>query len=287
LVQQASQNAQPKELQGWREIFSYSPQEVFPIEVGTYGYPFIQARIRDLDLALAIDTGNMQGILISPKIAGKLKLETSGGIRRLDSAGNPVGTFKQFQIDQIQMLGKSWRNQSAMENNNTRLNGLIGPKYLGSRFSLDYRLRVLAVSDSAIDPENISVQPLEMVRSERNPLLIIVRGQVGKRPVLIELDTGKSRSTLDPSLAAELGLPQTLGGYRLEDLRLGGLSFAVANAKAVDFSGISGDLEEPILVGAGSDILSKVVLTVDYRLRRVWLIRQPDPPPAKSSQQQD
>lgn len=47
----------------------------------------------------------------------------------------------------------------------------------------------------------------------------------------------------------------------------------VTSAKMVSFRGISGDLPEPILLGMGSDILSQVVLSVDYSRQIVMITK--------------
>ena len=89
--------------------------------------------------------------------------------------------------------------------------------------------------------------------------------------VLIELDTGKSRTVINPQLASELGLKRGTRGVEIRALRLGDLSFRVPSAKEVDQTGIDPSLPESILVGVGSDILSRFVWTVDYETGAVWL----------------
>jgi len=76
---------------------------------------------------------------------------------------------------------------------------------------------------------------------------------------------------VDPALAARLGLPPAPDGVSIRELSLGGVSFLVSSAKRVSFSGISQDLPEPIAVGIGSDVLARLLLTVDYPGRRAFI----------------
>ena len=80
----------------------------------------------------------------------------------------------------------------------------------------------------------------------------------------MQIDTGKSRSTIDPELAASLGLEETETGVVVDELRFGGHEFSVPSAKLVVLRAIDPHQPEPILVGIGSDILREVVLTVDW-----------------------
>ena len=109
------------------------------------------------------------------------------------------------------------------------------------------------------------------VRSSLHPLLILVYGLVNGRRTLIELDTGKSRTVINPSLASELGLTKNSRGAAIENLQIGALSFNVPSAKEVDQTGIDRALQEPIRAGIGSDILSRFVWTVDYETGLLWI----------------
>lgn len=81
---------------------------------------------------------------------------------------------------------------------------------------------------------------------------------------MIQLDTGKSRTALNPTLAGELGLRRGLTGVAIKSLQIVNLLFRVRSAKKVDQTGIDPTLPDPILVRIGSDILARFVWTVDY-----------------------
>ena len=96
------------------------------------------------------------------------------------------------------------------------------------------------------------------------PHLILASGRVNGRPVLIEFDTGASRTNIDPALVQELGLPTAGNGVRIDSLAIGPLVFAVPSARVNPKGGIDPTLSPPIQLAVGSDILAQIILTVDY-----------------------
>ena len=69
---------------------------------------------------------------------------------------------------------------------------------------------------------------------------------------------------MDPLLVAALGLPPAKNGYEIREVKIGCYSFSVPSAKEVNFNGIGEGLPHPIMLGIGSDIVSQLVLSVDY-----------------------
>lgn len=256
----------------WQKELEYEPSEIFSIKVGRYGYPYVQVIINGQELEMAFDTGNMSGLLMAPETVRQLSLSSIGESTHYDSSGEVIGTSRVFRVPELVVFGKVWAKEQAHEHVGSGLVGLIGPRYVyGKRFTLDYKNKIIAVSESPsprIEQENI-IFPL--FRSKDNTGMIVIRGEVNGYPILIQIDTGKSRTCVDPVLVEKMNLPEATRGYRIDKIQLGPHSFKVTSAKKVSFRGISGDLPEPILLGIGSDILSQVVLSVDY-LKQIVII---------------
>jgi hypothetical protein len=89
-------------------------------------------------------------------------------------------------------------------------------------------------------------------------------GQQTKR-TKIKLNTGKSRTVINPDLATTLGLEKSDHGVRNREHQIGNLAFEVPRAKQVDQTGIETGSSDTILAGVGSDLLSRIVWTVDSR----------------------
>jgi len=218
------------------------------------------------------DTGNLSGLLVSTELADSLTLAPSGQVQSQNSDGSPAGSKRRFTVNQLRVFGEEWVQQTAVERHEKYPPALIGPRFLQDRrFTLDYRSRALAVSKSAAPPTAQAGVAEPLVWSSRLPGLLVVQGSVNQHRVLLQLDTGKSRTCIDGGFLASLGLRNAdARGVPIPDLRLGGRSFSVPSAKVVGFGGISEGLPEPIIVGVGSDVLRNIVLTVDYRTRTAW-----------------
>ncbi len=115
---------------------------------------------------------------------------------------------------------------------------------------------------------------LRLFWQDRHAGMIVVSGAVNGREVLIQVVTGKSRTCVARELAEALHLPKSSDGYRIDEVRLGAFPFSVTSAREKEsFRGISQELSRLIQLGIGSDILSQVVMTVDYPTWRL-LIRK-------------
>jgi len=246
----------------WQKTLNYEDRDLYPISVGKYGFPLVKVAVNGRELDLVWDTGNMAGLLLSPSIIQGLALPAAGEQTFYTSAGEVAGSYPSYRIDQLKAFGGTLKDERAYEYQGD-LNGLIGPRYvLSGRFTLDCKHKLIAVSGTPL-PEQVKGR-LPMVISRQYPGLILVHGSANGQNVLVEIDTGKSRTAVDPALVSLLRLPKTASGYRIDEIKLGSCKFKVPAAKVVGLQGLSRQLPEPIMLGIGSDILSKVVLTVDY-----------------------
>lgn len=257
---------------GWIEAFGYAPEEVVPIEIGSYRYPYVPVTVAGDSLMLVFDTGNMVGISVSSELFDRLGLRSDGSWTSLSSAGEVRGTYRFADGVSVARVGEEQRLTRVYESGFHDVAGLFGPGDLGGhRFTVDYGSRSLAVSTEG-GPEVVpGFQAIPLVRSDRHPKLILVRGTIEGHPVLIQLDTGKSRTVVDPDLAVELGLARAPQGFAIRSLTIGNLEFRIRSAKEVDLTALDAELPERILVGVGSDILSRFAWTVDYDAGLLWI----------------
>ncbi len=253
----------------WQKSLNYEDRDLYPISVGKYGFPLVKVTVNGRELDLVWDTGNMAGLLLSPTVIQGLGLPVAGEQTFYTSAGDVAGTYPSYRIDQLKAFGGTLKDERAYECQGD-LNGLIGPRFvLSGRFTLDYRRKLIAVSGTPL-PAPVKGR-LPMVICPQYPGLILVHGSVKGQEVLIEIDTGKSRTAVDPAMVNLLRLPKAANGYRIGEIKLGSHKFAVPAAKEVSFQGLSRQLPEPIMLGIGSDVLAKVVLTVDYPQQAVLI----------------
>jgi len=249
----------------WLDSLAYSSAQLSPIRVGTDGFPYVRVRIDTTHLWLLFDTGNMVGLTIASQHYDRLELPVTGTVRRRDSSGEFLGEFRIGRAERVEALGRPATGVAIREFAHPRLVGILGPDDLPeSRFTLDYQSQLIAVSNSVLNlHEAAGSRPL--IRSARYPRLIVVEGRFQGRPILIELDTGKSRTVVDPVWARSVGL--TVGQtdtVAIGEVELGDAVFHVRDAKPVGLGGIDPDLPAPLVMSLGSDSLSRFILTVDY-----------------------
>jgi len=256
----------------WPDAFGYTEANIHTLNIGDFGFPYIQLNVRGTRLFLPFDTGNMVGLSVSPELFDKLDLTADDYYEQVNSAGKTVARFRVADSVEVSVFGRDSIRTRIYELNHPTLSGLAGPTLIEeSHFTLDYATGRIGVGSGSLPDSVPGFMKIPLVRSNRHPRLILVMGTIEGREVLIELDTGKSRSVINPRLASELSLSRDSHGVAIDSLRIGDLSFGVPSAKEVDQTAIDPTLPEPILAGLGSDILSRFVWTVDYDAGVLWI----------------
>lgn len=258
----------------WVRAFGYAPGDVHAFEVGALGIPAVPVRIHGADLALSFDTGDVVGVGVSSGVFDRLGLSGDAHWNRRNSAGAVTANLRVAHGVDVSVLRHDLGPTAVYELDDPRLVGLVGPSALGcGHYTVDYGSRRIAFASPPLPDVVAGFRGIPLVRSRRHPALVLVRGSIGGRTVLLELDTGKSRTVVDPTLASELGLKRGPRGVAIPGLRIGDLAFDVPSAKEVDQTGIDPSLPEPIRVGVGSDVLSRFVWTVDCDAGALWIPR--------------
>jgi hypothetical protein len=262
----------PHPASDWVQAFGYTPADIIAIDIGEFGYPYVPVSVEGTRLMLAFDTGNMVGVSISSGLFDQLGLTGDDSWTLVNSAGEIVRSLRVASAVEVSALGEDLGPRRVYELDHPTLTGLVGPTMLGGgHFTMDYGSRRMARSTARLPDSVPGFRPVSLVRSTRHPMLVLVRGTIEGRPVLVELDTGKSRTVINPALVSDLALKRGRQGVSIEHLRIANLSFEVPSAKEVDQTGIDPALPMPILVGVGSDILSGFVWTVDYDAGVLWV----------------
>ncbi len=257
----------------WVTQLGYRPDDVFAVRRGYLGMPFLEVVIGDSTYSLLFDTGNMVGLTLATPLLDQLGLPELGRWDRLDSGGQVIGSYRRVRAPVVRLLGRTLADEVIFEFSDATLGGLVGPDALpGTRFTLDYRAGNLAITSSPLEGVPPGFTALPLTRSSRHPRLILARGRVNGRLVLIEFDTGASRSNIDPALAQELSLPTAGNGVRIDSLAIGPFVFSVPSARVNARAGIDPVLSPPIQLAVGSDILAQLILTVDYARGQLLLL---------------
>jgi hypothetical protein len=256
----------------WIDAFGYAGSDIHALTIGDFGFPYIPVRIGSVDLMLPFDTGNMVGLSVSSELFDRLGLTADGSYGRVNSAGETVAVLRVADAVHVAVLDRDPGPTRIYELDQPDLPGLVGPGSIqAGHFTLDYRSRTMAVGTGTLPDSVPGFRQIPLVRSGRHPGLILVHGTIEGHGVVLELDTGKSRTVINPALSSALALRRGRHGVAIGSLRIGDLSFEVPRAREVDQTAIDPDLPEPILAGVGSDILSRLVWTVDYEAGVLWI----------------
>ena len=252
----------------WAKRYGFEKGEVYNIKIRAYGFPYIETIIKNEKVSMMFDTANMTGIQVSAELAKQLKLEKIGELKHYDSAGNIRGSYNVFDSEEIFILGKKIKGEIIYEGVSNDLEGILPPSLLlEKRFTIDYNNKFIGVSKNNFP--DIKKEGFPLISNSRYPGMPVVEGIVNGEKVLIQLDTGMSRTCIDENLVRKLNLPANNSGYEINSIKLGSYEFSVTNAKETSYQGISDGYPEPIMLGIGSDIISKIVFTVDYINERV------------------
>jgi hypothetical protein len=245
----------PERLPDWAEGFEYEPAEIYPIYVDKDGSAFVSATFGGEPLALLFDTSLDTGLSITGKLVeqmGLLAIEGQQDSQQIDEIRYRLPAFTAF--------GRQWKDQVVVPMSETRYNGSIGPQYLnGSRWTLDYGHQLLAVSGSPL-PEGVNTSTIPLEFNDES-LMPVVRGRLNDEPVMLELDTGSSHTTIDMLLARKIGFQAEGEEETTVQITIAAHTFQV-EAAAIGLLPITGELHR---VRLGADVLSQMVLTVDYK----------------------
>ena len=268
----ASMSCGPRANTDWAERFGYASAAFHAFQLNEFGYPTLPTVFAGDTLWLPFDTGNMVGFTIERASFRTLGFSCDSSVTRRDSGGQVVSESCVSDPTSVVVFDREWTALPVFEFEHASLPGLVGPDLLpGTRFTLDYRTLRLAVDSLQTPPEVPGFVAMPLVRSPYRPRLILLWGAVRGRQVIVELDTGKSRTTVDRRLVEDLDLEVTEQGAVLGAIDVGPWRFDVASARVVDTSGISRGLPARIMIGVGSDLLQRFVWTVDYAAGRVYV----------------
>ena len=262
----------------WVGPLGYRASELVEVRIGPYGMPLVQVDVAGVSRWLLFDTGDMVGVSLTTSELSSQELPVDSTWRRLDSDGSVIGEFRRLRAPSVRAFGRELGPLPIYEVDGLVVPGLIGLDLLpGGRFTLDYGSGLLAVTDTPLGEPPAGFEELPLVRSRRHPRLILAYCRIGEREVLTEFDTGKSRTVISPELARELGLVPDDRGVRIDALGVGSATFGIPSAKLVSLADIDRSLPAPIELSVGSDVMSELVITVDYATGRL-LVGERRPP---------
>ena len=273
---------QPTSFVQWSEDLGYRKDQCYPVSLGVTGCPFADIELSGVKVSLMLDTGTSRGLVITTS-APTIPHRAVGRSEELNADGSHRGNSSSIGIEAARVLGKTFTNVSGSLSDwrmfsSVPFNGTIGLDFfLDRRLTLDYRSKRVATSNLPF-PEKldrkryISLDLVDPPKSQGH--ILYARCMVNGREALLYLDTGYNVSFIDPDFTEGLARVERSGRFRVfrkgVPVDLDGRTFIFNDLREDPIRRGSG-LERPVALILGSDILSRFIISVDLRVKRMIL----------------
>jgi len=246
--------------------------------------PLIKVKIDGKSFWLTFDFGSAGGMMVTTAIEDNITYEVVRDLSTIFADGRPRGRGKEIVLTRVEVFGKTydrvscelydWKIFSSSPNN-----GGISLEYIeNTRFTLDYRNKRLAVSDSPL-PEGLlkdggfAVIPL-LNSPEWNRYGLYVTEKVNGQDVIIYIDSGSRHSFVDRSLIdgksiSKVGNNDVCLSKILVSLE--GLDMKISKVRVSEIRRNT-NYDRPVRMTIGSDLLKSLVMTVDRTEGRNYLV---------------
>ncbi len=266
----------------WLQDLGYEQNQLYPITISDLGCPFVDVDVSGVSVSLMMDTGTARGLLITTSATG-IPRRVKARSQELNADGTYRGESSLISIETISVLGKVFRNVEGSLSDwrlfsSEPFNGTVGLDFfLDRRLTLDYQARRVGITASPL-PVNLNhkryltVDLIDPPASQGH--ILYVRARVNGREGIVHLDTGYNVSFIDSAFAEGLARVERPGKFKVfrsgVPVKLGDQSF-ILNELREDAIRRGTGFDLPVALQLGSDILSRLVVTIDLRSKKLIL----------------
>ena len=266
----------------WVKDLDYQKDEVHTLTLSPLGLPLVDVDVSGVKVPLEFDTGTARNFMITdsaPSIPHRVEERNE----ELNADGSHRGESLVIRVEAVSVLGEvfkditgslaDWRMFSSEP-----FNGTVGLDFfLNRRVTLDYRSQKVATASSPIPDKldhgrYLSVDLIDPPKSQGH--ILYVRGKVNGREAIVYLDTGYNVSFISPEFAGGLTRVERPGKFKVfregVPLELGGHTFVLNELRESVLSRGAG-FDLPVALLLGSDVLSRFVVTIDLRAKKLIL----------------
>jgi hypothetical protein len=266
----------------WSQDLGYRETQLYPLTLGASGCPFIEVDVSGIKLPLMLDSGTARGFVITnqaPSIPHRVEERTE----ELNADGSHRGESFRIRVETVSVLGEVFKNVAGSLSDwqmfsSEPFNGTVGlDLFLDRRLTLDYRSRRVGVSASPL-PEKLdhkrylSVDLVEPPESQGH--ILYARARVNGREAIVYFDTGYNVSFIDPAFAEGLARVERPGKFKVFreriPMELGGHVFILNDLRESQVRRGTG-FGLPVALALGSDVLSRCIVTIDIRVKKLIL----------------
>ncbi|MGD1102461.1 MAG: hypothetical protein ABSA59_10375 [Terriglobia bacterium] len=266
----------------WSHDLGYRETQLYSLTFGAPGCPFVEVDVSGIKLPLMLDSGTARGILIT-SAAPPIPHRVEERIEELNADGSHRGESFRIRVETVSVLGEVFKNVTGSLSDwqmfsSEPFNGTVGLDFfLDRRLTLDYQSRRVGVTASPL-PEKLdrkrylSVDLIEPPKSQGH--ILYARARVTGREAIVYFDTGYNVSFIDPAFAEGLARVERPGRFKAfrerVPMELGGHTFILDDLRESPVRRGTG-FDLPVALALGSDVLSRFVVTIDIRVKKLIL----------------
>jgi hypothetical protein len=266
----------------WSQDLGYQATQLYPLGLSALGCPLIEVDVAGVKVPLILDSGTARGFVITTSApAIPHRVEERG--EELNADGSHRGESWSIRIESVSVLGQVFKNVAGslwdwQMFSSEPFNGTVGLDFfLDRRLTLDYRSGKAGATASPL-PEKLdrkryfSIDLIDPPKSQGH--ILYARAKVNGREAIVYFDTGHNVSFIDPAFADGLARVERAGKFRVfrekVPLELGGQLFLLDELRESPIRRGSG-FSLPVALTLGSDVLSRFIVTIDLRAKKLIL----------------
>jgi hypothetical protein len=238
--------------------------------------------VSGIKLPLMLDSGTARGFVITNQ-APSIPHRVEERIEELNADGSHRGESFRIRVETVSVLGEVFKNVAGSLSDwqmfsSEPFNGTVGLDFfLDRRLTLDYQSRRVGVTASPL-PEKLdrkrylSADLVEPPKSQGH--ILYARARVNGREAIVYFDTGYNVSFIDPAFAEGLPRVERPGKFKAfrerVPMELGGHTFILDDLRESQVRRGTG-FDLPVALALGSDVLSRFIVTIDMRVKKLIL----------------
>lgn len=275
-----SSTLRPLTLSQWSRALDYKQPNLYSLRIGSLGCPLIDVEIAGVTVPLMLDTGMSRGFMITnhaPEIPHKVGERGE----QLNPDGSHRGESYGISVNTISIFGKSFKDVNGTLADwrmfsSEPFNGGIGLDFfLDRRITFDYHARQVGVTTATLpkklDPKHLIV--LDLIDPPKSQgRILYTRALVNHREAIVYFDTGCNVSFIDPAFTEGLVRIERPGKFsvfrKAVPVKLREHTFMLDELREDPIRRGTG-FDLPVALTIGSDILSRFVVTIDLRSKKM------------------
>ncbi len=258
----------------WPTRLQYDADEIKPLYTSLTGCPEVDVQLNGKPFQLLFDYGCSRGFQITTAVEKRADYTVLEETSTYWADGTFRGKVKRIRVDSLEVFGNryedqegtlaDWRIFSSLPHE-----GLISLEYFaGYRFTQDYRRGKLGLTRKPFPDSLRGSKDYEFIDlldpPDYHKYGVYVLGKVNGDESVIHIDTGSSKTTVDPA-ALTTGQQGKVDGTKHPaelPVSLGDFAFTIRRYRVSPIQHPS-PCQYPVRMGIGSDLLRDFVITID------------------------